>query len=99
MTYLHHLTTLLKSDDDQLPPIISALACLDDDRLVMVDGNNFKVKVMRLSPPHNISSSLHIPETPQRLAVCPDGTLVVTTLGNVIYLLTVTDKVTNSDTQ
>ncbi|KAL8609795.1 hypothetical protein ACOMHN_052851 [Nucella lapillus] len=70
-----------------------AIVCLPDDRLVMTDLNNKKVKVMDVTPPHALSASTHIPEKTWDLAVLPDGLIAMTTLKPVIYLMEVTSTV------
>ncbi|XP_076438624.1 uncharacterized protein LOC143277625 [Babylonia areolata] len=75
--------------DDTLTPWITAVVCLPDDRLVMADLDNNKVKVMGMAPPHTVSS-LSIPERPYRLAELSDGLVAVTTYEPVICLVNVT---------
>ncbi|KAL8609799.1 hypothetical protein ACOMHN_052853 [Nucella lapillus] len=82
-----------KFDQDSKSPCIIAIVCLPDDRLVMTDINNKKVKVMDVTPPHALSASTYIPETPQCLAVLPDGRVAMTTFKPVICLMEVTSTV------
>ncbi|KAL8616144.1 hypothetical protein ACOMHN_066630 [Nucella lapillus] len=82
-----------RSDRDNESPWITAIVCLPDGRLVMTDFDNDMVKVMDVTPPHALSASLHIPETPLRLAVLPDGLVAMTTWEPVIYLMEVTSTV------
>ncbi|KAL8577833.1 hypothetical protein ACOMHN_054583 [Nucella lapillus] len=49
---------------DSESPWITAIACMPDDRLVMTDIKNKNVKVMDMTPPHALSTSTHIPESP-----------------------------------
>ncbi|KAL8592841.1 hypothetical protein ACOMHN_045995 [Nucella lapillus] len=74
-------------------PWIIAIVCLSDDRLVMTDINNNKVKVMDVTPPHALSASTYIAEKPWDLTVLPDGLVAMTTLKPVIYLVKVTSTV------
>ncbi|XP_076438606.1 uncharacterized protein LOC143277612 [Babylonia areolata] len=78
-----------RTADDILTPCITAVVCLPDDRLVMTDIDNSKVKVMGMAPPHTVSS-LSTPEQPRRLAVLSDGLVAVTTRKPVICLVNVT---------
>ncbi|KAL8577844.1 hypothetical protein ACOMHN_054593 [Nucella lapillus] len=80
-------------NQDSESPWIIAIVCLPDDRLVMTDLNNNKVKVMDVTLPHALSASTHIPETPWDLAVLPDGLVAMTTFQPIIYLMEVTSTV------
>ncbi|KAL8591020.1 hypothetical protein ACOMHN_021785 [Nucella lapillus] len=82
-----------RSAQDRWSPFIAAIVCLPDDRLVMSDSNNQKVKVMDVSPPHNVLASQKIPETPLRLALLSDGLVAATTEKPLIYLMKVTNAV------
>ncbi|XP_076438481.1 uncharacterized protein LOC143277512 [Babylonia areolata] len=77
------------TEDDITTPCIIAIVCLPDDRLVMADLDNKKVKVMGMAPPHTVSS-LSTPERPCRLAVLSDGLVAMTMRKPVIYLVIVT---------
>ncbi|XP_076436343.1 uncharacterized protein LOC143275903 [Babylonia areolata] len=80
--------------DDERKPCITAVVCLPDNRLVMADYNNSKVKVMGVAPPDTVSPCLTVGERPWALAVLSDGLVAMTTCEPVIYLMAVTDTVT-----
>ena len=77
------------SADDVAKPLIISIVSTQDDKLVMADCGNSKVKVVDMSDPHTVSASLTVEETPRRLAVLSDGLVAVTTLKPTIYLLKV----------
>ncbi|XP_076436886.1 uncharacterized protein LOC143276272 isoform X2 [Babylonia areolata] len=83
-----------RTADDEHKPYITAVVCLPDNRLVMADNNNRKVKVMGVAPPHTVSPCLTVGEAPWALAVLSDGLVAMTTGEPVIYLMAVTDTVT-----
>ncbi|XP_076437783.1 uncharacterized protein LOC143276972 [Babylonia areolata] len=85
-----------RSPDDKRTPWITAVACLPDDRLVMADRGNDKVKVMGVAAPHTVSASLAVPERPSRLAVLSDGLVAMTTDKPVIYLMAVSSSDTSA---
>ena len=77
------------SDDDVKKPWIVSIVSTQDEKLVMADYNNRKVKVVDMSDPHTVSASLTVEENPRRLAVLSDGLVAVTTYKTTIYLLKV----------
>ena len=77
------------SDDDVKKPLITSIVSTQDEKLVMADCDNNKVKVVDMSHPHTVSASLTVEETPWGLAVLSDGLVAVTTFKPTIYLLEV----------
>ena len=77
------------SADDVKKPWITSIASTQEEKLIMADRYNSKVKVVDMSDPHTVSASLTVEETPRRLAVLSDGLVAVTTLEPTIYLLRV----------
>ena len=77
------------SDDDVKKPWITSIVSTQDEKLVMADRENKKVKVVDMSDPHTVSASLTAKEKPRRLAVLSDGLVALTTLKPTIYLLKV----------
>ena len=74
---------------DVKKPLITSIVSTQDEKLVMADCNNDKVKVVDMSDPLTVSASLKVKETPRRLAVLSDGLIAMTTLKPIIYLLKV----------
>ena len=77
------------SDGDVEKPWIVSIVSTQDEKLVMADRGNNKVKVVDMSDPHTVSASLTVKETPRRLAVLSDGLVTVTINKPTIYLLKV----------
>ena len=77
------------SDDDVEEPGITSIVSTQDEKLVMADCYNNKVKVVDMSDPHTVSTSLTVEETPRGLAVLSDGLVAMTTLKPIISLLKV----------
>ena len=77
------------SHDDVDKPRITSIVSTQDEKLVMADCYNNKVKVVNMSDPHTVSASLTVEETPWGLAVLSDGLVAVTTYNPTIYLLKV----------
>ena len=72
---------------DVKKPWIISIVSTQDEKLVMADRNNNKVKVVDMSDPHTVSASLTVEENPRRLAVLSDGLVAMTTWKPTIYLL------------
>ena len=77
------------SADDARKPVISSIVYTQDEKLVLTDWGNKKVKVVDMSDPHSVSASLTVEDAPCRLAVLSDGLVAVTTWKPTIYLLQV----------
>ena len=77
------------SKRDVQKPLIISIVSTQDEKLVMADCGNSKVKVVDMSDPHTVSASLTVEETPRGLAVLSDGLVAMTTLEPTIYLLKV----------
>ena len=74
---------------DVKKPWITSIFSTQDEKLVMADQDNKKVKVVDMSDPHTVSASLTVEETPWGLAVLSDGLVAMTTYKPTIYLLKV----------
>ena len=77
------------SDDDVKKPWITSIVSTQDEKLVMADCGNKKVKVVDMSDPHTVSASLTVEEQPWGLAVLSDDLVAVTTYNPTIFLLEV----------
>lgn len=82
------------ADDDTQKPSIDAIAYTHDDRLVMADGGNYKVKIVDLRDPKTVTASVKLDFKPLSLAALHDGPVALTTDNTVIYLLDLVDTVT-----
>ena len=74
---------------DVWTPWITSIVSTQDEKLVMADCDNNKVKVVDISHQHTVSASLTVEEAPWGLAVLSDCLVAVTTLKPTIYLLKV----------
>ena len=78
------------SADDMEKPFVLSMVCTQDEKLVMSDCDNMKVKTMNMSDPHTVSTSLRVEEKPLHLALLSDGQIALTTYRTTMYLLMVT---------
>ena len=70
-------------------PLISSIVCAQNEKLVMTDYENRKVKVVDMSDPYTVSDSLPVKEIPLHMAALSDGLVAMTVDEPAIYLLKV----------
>lgn len=78
---------------DPSPPRINAMICTKTNKLILIDDNNNKIKMVDMSQLRpSLSSSIQLEREPFAAAEMPDGQVAVTTVSKVIYFVKITKR-------